>query len=378
MLRSMLRLLKRRERGQVLILVAGLAPVLLGMTGMAIDIGSYAGHRRELQNSADAIALAAAQRLCETSCSDTTEATEAANQWAEKNDIDLADLTLTFSGGSSAPRVRASIQNNHNFAFMRIVGIDSRDVGAAAASIKVSFGGGNGIVPWAVTQDTIDAAGSGNLVTMKYDATGGNLGNFGAIRIDGPGANTYGTSARYGSQDYACAEGTANCTTGACPGTYPATCAENSPTCDGPECTPETGNVIGPTREAVDFRMNNTSATCDTFAETFTLLSTGKYHLEANCNPWTDGPGECTSNAVGFLCSRRVIVIPVVDEFGNGASDPLTIQRFALMYLEGYEGTCTGNDCEIRGRFVQADLNARAFAGAFDPEASIHFVKLVE
>ena len=47
MLRSMLRFLKRRERGQVIMLVAGLAPVLLGMTGMAVDIGTYAGHRRE-------------------------------------------------------------------------------------------------------------------------------------------------------------------------------------------------------------------------------------------------------------------------------------------------------------------------------------------
>ena len=375
----MFRFHHRHERGQVVMFAALLAPLLLGMTGMAIDIGGYAGHKRHLQNAADSIALAAAQDLCKVTCTDTSAATTAGNQWAVKNNISATDATLTFSGGSTAPTVRATIQTNHSFAFMKILGVNSKGVGASAAAVKVSFGGSSGIVPWSVTQATIDATGSGIPMVMKYDATGANVGNFGAIRIDGPGANTYGSSAAYGSQDFACAVTAPNCTTGACPGTYPLTCAENSPTCDGPDCTPETGNVIGPTRDAVDFRMNNTSAACDTFAEAFTSLSGGKYHLNGDCNPWTDGAGKCTSNNPGDLCSRRVIIIPVVDAFGNGASDNPTIQRFALVYLEGYDaGTCQGNNCEIKGRFVQADVNTRALSGAYDPKALVQFAKLTE
>ena len=53
-------LFKRGERGQAIIIVALLLPVLLGMAGMAVDIGSYASERRTLQNAADSIALAAA------------------------------------------------------------------------------------------------------------------------------------------------------------------------------------------------------------------------------------------------------------------------------------------------------------------------------
>ncbi len=359
-------ILRLRERGQVLILVAGIAPVLLGMAGMAVDIGGYAGHRRGLQNAADSIALAAAQDLCKVTCSDTTAAAANANTWAIKNNINPSDVTLTFFGGSTAPAVRARVSANHSFAFMPIVGISSKDVSASAASAKVSFGGGVGIVPWSITQATVDAIASSDIVTMKYDTTGSNTGNFGAIRIDGSGADVYESSATYGSQYFACAV------------TAP-TCAENSPTCDGPQCDPATGNLIGPTRRAVDFRMNNTSAACDTFGGAFTSLGAGRYHLNGDCNPWTNGDGECTSTAAGSLCSRRVIVIPVVNSFGNGTSDPTIIQRFALVYLEGYDaGQCQGNSCDIKGRFVQADVNPRTLAGAYDPQALIQFTKLTE
>jgi Flp pilus assembly protein TadG len=374
----MLRIFRHRERGQVLMFVAALAPILLGMTGMAIDIGSYAGHKRHLQNAADSIALAAAQDLCTVTCTDTSAAIATGNTWAAKNNINPSEVTITVSGGSTAPAVRATIQTSHTFAFMRILGIGSKGIGASAASVKASFGGSDGIVPWSVTQATVDAAASGAPMVMKYDADGANLGNFGAIRIDGSGASVYSDSVMYGSQVYACAVSAPNCTVDDCPASFPSSCAEDAPACDGPECTPQTGNVIGPTQTGVDFRMNNTSAACDTFDETFASLGGSKYYLNPDCNPWTDGPGKCTGNDLG-LCSRRVIIIPVVDTFGSGTSDPATIQRFALVYLEGYDaGTCQGNQCEIKGRFVSADVNTSALAGTYDPQALVHFVKLTE
>jgi hypothetical protein len=125
--------------------------------------------------------------------------------------------------------------------------------------------------------------------------------------------------------------------------------------------------------------MNNTMAECDTFNEVFSAPDslTGKSNLDPDCNPWTDGAGKCTSPTDS--CSRRVIIIPVVDEFGSGASNPATIQRFALLFLEGYDnGKCQGNSCEIKGRFVKADINMRALAGIYDPEALIHFTRLSE
>ncbi|HZP55963.1 MAG TPA: pilus assembly protein TadG-related protein [Dehalococcoidia bacterium] len=377
----LLSLFRRRERGQFLMIGALLLPVLLGMAGMAVDVGKYADERRNLQNAADAIALAASQQMCTPNpndCSNTTAATTAANAIATKNGINTSDMTVTYLGGNTAPKARVSITRNHKFQFIRILGINNKNVSGKAAAAKVSFGGGSGVVPWAVTQSTVDQAGVGNLVTMKYDATGANNGNFGAIRIDGSGAATYRSDVKYGANSFICAVGTPNCSTGACPGTYPSGCAETAPSCDGPECSPETGNMVGPTKDGVDFRMSNTSTACDTFAEAFGTPDpgTGLYHLASQCNPWLEG-NQCPQTATP--CSRRVIIIPIIDQFGNGASDPLTIQSFALMYLEGYDnGKCQGNSCEIKGEFVKADINARALAGTYDPEASITFTKLVE
>jgi Flp pilus assembly protein TadG len=356
------------QRGQVLIIVAVMLPALVAMAGMAVDVGSYAADRTSLQNAADSIALAAAQEL-----PDTSAATIAAHDWAARNSIDTDDVDLTFISQDATnpmPKVRVRIDRSHDFHFMRVIGIDDKAVSASAASVKASYGGGNGIVPWTVTQDTVDASVNGAVITMKYDSTGGELGNFGAIRIDGPGANTYNNSVKYGSTNYACAEGTPNCTPGACPGTYPEVCAETSPECDGPECTPQTGNLVGPTRTGVDYRMDNAGAACDSFGETFDGPDAGgRYYLDPECNPWIDGGGGGT----------RVIIIPIVDEFGSGASDPATITGFALVYLEGYDaGKCQGNSCEIKGRFVRADLSANALAGIYHADALVQFTRLSE
>ena len=375
---------RRRERGQALMFVVAILPILLGMTGMAIDLGGYAGHKRHLQNSADAIALAAAQDLCKVTCGDTTAATAAANSWAAKNNVNPTDLTLTFFGGSTSPSVRASVRATHQFAFMRIFGMPSKGVSASAAAVKASYGGGAGLVPWSVTQSAFSGVTSGSIVTMKYDSNKASNGNFQAIRIDGSGANTYGDGVQYGADSVACAATTTNCTTTACAsGAFPSACAENAPSCTGPDCTPETGNMIGKTAAAVDFRMNNTTAECDTFgggAPGTTgafWVSGGQYILNPNCNPWS-GPGSCDGKSTG-LCSRRVIIVPIVTAFGNGASTPVTILKFALVYLEGYANNkCKGNSCEITGEYVQANVSANALTGVYDPTASIQFTKLSE
>ena len=50
----------RQERGGVLVLVAICMPVLIGFTGLVIDVGNWFAHHRHLQTQADAAALAAA------------------------------------------------------------------------------------------------------------------------------------------------------------------------------------------------------------------------------------------------------------------------------------------------------------------------------
>lgn len=465
-----------RERGQILMMAALLLPVLLGMAALSVDLGSYASQRRSLQNDADAMALAAAQDL-----PDAAAATAAASTWATKNGISASDYTLSIYGGTTTPTVRVVITKRHNLNFIKVLGVPDQDVGAKAAAGKFSYGAGTGVVPWAITQATADSATSGSLVTLKYDSSGGSNGNFGAIRIDGNGASDYESAATYGATSSICSILTPGCTVASCPGSYPNGCAENAPDCDGPDCLSKTGNMTGPTRNAVDFRNTNTSAGCDTFSEVFTprgtrslppgyaelyaavgaasggkLLSpprvprtdtptptstsvptstntpapptptsvpptstpapatstsvattatatgaatttptagasatpTGAaptptvgagtaYAINQACNPWAAG-GACPPAPSASPCSRKVLIIPVIDDFGNGTK-PVTIQRFALVFLEGYDnGKCSGSSCDIKARFVTAELTTGAIAGAYNPDAGPNFTKLIE
>lgn len=454
----MKKLVAGRERAQIVVITALLLPILLGMSAMAVDIGSYANERRQLQNAADSIALAAAQELPDQAAAEAVAAT-----WADKNNIDVADMTVTVTGGTVEPKVRVTIDRSHEFAFIRALGIDAADVGATARAGKFSLGGGAGVVPWSITQDTVNNSAPGDLVVMKYDTNNNpGQGNFGAIAIDGGGSSDYENAAKYGATSKACAEtATPTCTAASCPGTYPGVCGETSGECDGPQCDPKTGNVIGGTRNAVDFRLNYTVDECDTFDEVFSevtvyanpdgivvsgggkLFSLPQAHgkgshptytptavpatptntsaaptatatpvaptatstpggptatstpapptatvepgtithqLNNVCNPWA-GPNACPTGVSTVECSRRVFIIPVVDDFGNGQTN-VTIKRFALMFLEGYKDgdttKCQGNNCEIAGRFVRADLTTGALSGQYDPNALVHFTRLDE
>jgi hypothetical protein len=169
----------------------------------------------------------------------------------------------------------------------------------------------------------------------------------------------------YGSESLVCSETTPGCDPDTCPGI---SCVESAPDCDGSECKPKTGNMVGPTADGVDYRMENTKSECDTFEETFTEVN-GNYLLDPECNPWTDG-------GAGSL---RVIIIPIVDEFGDGSSDDLGIQSFAVMYLEGYQNDmCKGNECEIQGRFIKNAITVQGLTGEYDPNAYIQLSKLAE
>jgi Flp pilus assembly protein TadG len=82
----------RREKGSVAVVVALSLVVLLGLAAFAIDIGRWVMVRHELQNAADAAALAGAQTLpgqlvadAATMASAAAAATSAANQYAGAN-----------------------------------------------------------------------------------------------------------------------------------------------------------------------------------------------------------------------------------------------------------------------------------------------------
>ena len=334
-------------------LSALILPVLLAMVGMAIDLGGYADHRRTLQNAADSIALAAARDL-----PDSAAATASAHAWADKNGVPWSDVNVTITpagAGSPNPKVSVDITRPHSFVFIRVLGVASRSVGAHAAAIKTSPGGAGDLMPWGVLQSVQQSAAFGDVITIKYDSNNVTTGNFGAIRLDGSGSSTYGDTINSGSTSIVCAQGIAGCTT-------------VSSECTGSVCPTEPGNKVGDTRTGVQYRLDNTDAHCDTFAEAFSGPTNGKYTLNKECNPWLSGSYK----------SLRVVIVPTIASLCNGSCN-VTITGFSLFWLEGFAGGgCKGNDCEVQGRFVNADMTIDALTGIYDANSSVHFTKLSE
>lgn len=78
-----LRKLKDDEHGQSLIFVIGLLVILLGFTALVVDVGNVYLQKAELQNAADAAALAGAQELPMSA----TTANSTAISYASKNGV---------------------------------------------------------------------------------------------------------------------------------------------------------------------------------------------------------------------------------------------------------------------------------------------------
>jgi Flp pilus assembly protein TadG len=338
----------RNQRGQVMIVAVFLIAAICGAAALAVDVGNYLSHRRSLQNSADAIALAASLDL-----PDSSDTQDAAEEWAVNNGIDPDDVTVTITQQSLPdtpnPIVEVEIEEDHSFSFARVVGIEEQSITVSATAIKTSPGGGNGLMPWSVLEEVKDDADPGDVLVLKYDSNNVTNGNFGALRLDGNGANVYRTTIEFGSENTFCAVTALDCTDPSVVQTQP-------------------GNMTGPTRTATDYRINNTSSSCDTWDEVVIENADGTHGLTPACNPFTAG---------GDPNSLRVIVIPVIDSLCNGACN-VTITEFALFFLEGYgAGGCTGNDCEIKGRFIYSNTNYGAIVGTYDADTTVHFVRLI-
>ncbi len=78
--------------------------VMAGAAAMAIDLGSYISHRHSLQNDVDAIALAASQVL-----PDAAAAQDIATEWADRNGVDLGELTITITQANPPTTVNPDI-----------------------------------------------------------------------------------------------------------------------------------------------------------------------------------------------------------------------------------------------------------------------------
>jgi len=346
-----LRSVWQQEFGQGLVLGALAMVVILGFTAMAIDVGIFLHERRDLQNAADAAALAGAAELPES----PAEAEAKVHEWAAKNGIDIAggeldlmEITTTYVTNDT---VRVRVTRETPFVFGRVLGFTSETMHATGVSRVGSPTIATNAMPWALREsrkEAAEAAGYGEPVVLMESEHGGASGAFGGLCL----------GAHCGASDYrdAIQDG-----------------AEAS--LDEPyEMAP--GVMPGPTDQGVGYRLTNTDENCDTFEEVFDLVGEEDWAFTSNaCNPWTDeGSG-----------SLRVVIAPVIEDYYydecGGTSCTVALSGFAMLFLEDPSLCVTPEHPEeplVCARFLRASFDVGFLIGRYDPDTDIRFVRLVE
>jgi hypothetical protein len=134
-------------RGQVFPIMAGGLFVLIGFVGMAFDLGIARNARRQMQNAADAAAIAAAQAL-----GNGQDYSAAASQAAAQNGFTsgqstplssypVSITTATPSGGSysgDAEAIQVTLSQLQQTYFLRVLGINSLATKASAVGYAKS------------------------------------------------------------------------------------------------------------------------------------------------------------------------------------------------------------------------------------------------
>jgi hypothetical protein len=171
-----MRRLRRRlrdERGVTAVLVALMMVPLIGCLAISVDVGALYGERAQLQNGADAAALAVAIS-CAKQLPSCATPLQIATTIADQNAIDGAttalsptfpnDHTVTVSVQSLNPDGSSGV--SHPFA--SLLGIGSTTVGASATAEWGSLSSG-GVLPLALAYCAFSGAAFDTRILVQYD-----------------------------------------------------------------------------------------------------------------------------------------------------------------------------------------------------------------
>ena len=304
----------RDRRGTSLLLIAILIPAILGAVALVIDVGHVAQSRRQMQNAADAAALAGAQELPTS----PANAEAVAKTYASDHGVSLADGDVRIYA-TNAPNdtIEVTARGTVSYYIARAIGFQSTDVKATATAIVQNVCGVSGVMPWALVVEDVkncsDAGGCNsytwpgptwpNLTTLKYSAQG-NLepGNFGALAFGGTGSQ-YKTNIINGGPAVYC-------------------CDSPSPDNANPYST-EPGNKVGLTRQGIQDRLAGDICPCS-----------GGGACGNPCGAPTFHDGTYWVGTQPVTESKRTVVVPIVTMYANGRSDVYVV-GFMSFFISG-------------------------------------------
>jgi Putative Flp pilus-assembly TadE/G-like len=190
---------RKNERGQAIVLMVLSLVVLIGMAALVLDVGHWFRTKRRLQGTADAAALAAAQKLPE----DPSAAAAMAMNYANQNGGDVAGSDIIISS-TAAPNdtIYVKADRTDPGIFTGVLGITSAKIDAHAKARVGPPQDALHVAPMVVycghvhihncDKDSIPDFGPDFPTTMDYDPMGA-PGAFGMLNLDG-GNGTPGSS----------------------------------------------------------------------------------------------------------------------------------------------------------------------------------------
>ncbi len=133
----MAKLLKKMksESGQSIVLFAVALIVVLGLAALVLDVGMVKLAESEMQNAADAAALAAVSNL-----PDITAATNTALVYGQLNGAEMSDIIVTTPYDGDSSKIEIVCQKTVDFTFANALGFKNTVVSARAVAAK---GGGS-------------------------------------------------------------------------------------------------------------------------------------------------------------------------------------------------------------------------------------------
>jgi len=298
---SGLRLMKS-EKGTVAVLLAIVMVVLAGFTAMVTDAGLLFMNQGKLENGLDSAVLAGAQELP----FDPQGALDAAWQYAELNGMQAGEYNFELSYDNRS--ISGNAERQVGMLFAKVLGVDRASVKATSRARVEPVSAVNGVVPFGVLDYDYSF---GDVVVLKEGA-GDNFyaGWFGALSLGGTGASVYLDNVRHGY---------------------------NGEIKLGDIIQIEAGNMSGPTKEGIEYRIN-----------------------QCHHTPF------CSIDGFQDGCPR-ILLIPIVDidEIDHGGHVfTVRVVGFGAFLVDEYVGH--GNDNEVRGAFIRYVIPGSSSVSASD------------
>ena len=157
-----------RECSQSIVIVVLSIVMLCAVAALVVDIGQVTVTQGQLQNAADAAALAAAKSL-----PDATTAKSAAKQYASLNGVDAANTTATTPYKGSANKIEVVCTKTVQYTFARVIGFSSKVISARAVAEKSNASGAFGYALFSGGVNSLLG-----LYTDSFDVTGSVHSNY--------------------------------------------------------------------------------------------------------------------------------------------------------------------------------------------------------